>query len=165
MTDAPAPPPDDDSDLALPRAGIDLRENGTVRVWVDGRCVRLRRPKAREFREVTDALNEAIEEQSELINETARQGEAIRLRTEERIEQGEAGISEEDAALDRKIGREMNDRIDEIIVGWWLRLFSTLGAPDPGFEAADLPPWLTRVATALSVIGHWRSVPSLSGSR
>jgi hypothetical protein len=168
MTDTQSPPVEVDDDAPEDKEGMDLRPNGTVHLWIEGQKFRLRRPRAGEFRKLREMFQEVADEITDL-SETA--GEFER-RLVERLEEARrtdpaARPTAEERQQDRTMSREMTERTETLMFGWWQGVLAELrvntGHPIP--DPDDMPPWLGAIPSANMIIGHWRAVPSLSGGR
>lgn len=188
---APAPlaaVPDADAPEAEPEdalEGLDLRDNGTIRLYIDGARYRLRRPRAREYRRLRESYQEAQDDISDRSDETEEWSQELLATIAKRREADpKAGRTPDERREDRKRGRELTDFVERTMFAWWAEVIEVLGEEgrtpvltegpsdddDDGdtveFDAfADLPMWMGTVPAANSVLNHWRSVPSLSGAR
>lgn len=172
MTDAPAPPvADQDDDEQLPEEGLDLRANGTIHLWIDGRKFRIRRPRLREFRRIREDYQERLDR---IAEESARhdvwEKDLIDRVGERRKSDPAAGMTADERAEDQKRGRELTETIEREMLGWWVEVLDVLGHDanprlDDDDPTGDLTPWLGNSTVANRAIGHWRSAPSLSGVR
>lgn len=173
MTDITTAPPDvpvvNDvgvDDEAGVREGIAVPENGTIRLWIDGRRYKLRRPRAREFRNLREAFHDASEDISRFAEEQDAWDRQLAARSAARDAAGETPITSEERRERRQRNRKMAEDIEAVMFGWWQHTWEVLGEDDKPFpDPDDLPIWLGTIAAANQALNHWRSVPSLSGGR
>ena len=177
------PDADDGDELADVKEGLDLRDNGTIRLYIDGDRYRLRRPRAREFRRLREAYQEAsdaISDESDVVEAWSRE---LRANIDKRrAEDPTATQTPEERREDRKRGRQLTEFVETTMFGWWAEVIEVLESdgrtpilanePGPSGEAledhdpfANLPMWMGTVPSANTVLAHWRAVPSLSGAR
>lgn len=166
----------DPEDHGVPE-GLELHTNGTVTVHLDGRRLRLRRPKAGEYRALREAYEAYLDRLTDATDVVQEQAAPIRERAAAATEAG-GRMSSEDRALDRKLGRSLTAQGEVLRVGW-VRLafdgddreqllpegFGGLATGDLPADDDDLPVWLSQGETIASLFEQWRSVPSPRGVR
>lgn len=181
---APAPlaaVPDDPEadDLADVKEGLDLRANGTIRLYIDGERYRLRRPRAREFRRLREAYQEASDAISDESDDVEAWSRDLRATQEKRRAADPLAPAQtpEERREDRKRGRQLTEFVETTMFAWWAEVIEVLESDgrtpviaDPGEDHdgdrfANLPMWMGTVPSANTVLAHWRAVPSLSGAR
>lgn len=168
MTDAspapaPAPIDADEADNYL-----DLRKNGGMHVVSDGQKRRLRAPRMRDYRKLTQLWREEAETLETQSEELQRFLEGMFARGEEREAAGQPRITDEERAEDRRLGRMVREQTEDACLRWWAEAIRTLGVTANDCEVDgddDLPVFLATVDSINQVLTHWRTVPSPSGAR
>ncbi len=176
MTDIAAQRTADPEDQGVPE-GLELHTNGTVTVHIDGGRLRLRRPKAGQYRALREAYESYLDQLTEATDRIQEQAIPVRERAAEASAAGER-LSAEDRALDRKLGRELTHLGERLRVGWVRLAFNGEDLADllpesfDGLATAnlpdnddDLPVWLTQGETIAALFEQWRTVPSPRGVR
>jgi hypothetical protein len=166
------------TDEAMP---LELMANGTVRVEVGGKIVRLRRPYIRELAEMREGWAEAENQIVALSRRSIAEADDLAKRSEALMGEGGALPTDEDslAELDQiraessKRTLELANRLGEIRTEWFCGVLRTLA------DARDLPGELDAVAEAWwatgllgperpggaprflasTLIAHWMTVP------
>lgn len=101
-----------------------------------------------------------MDELRDMGNDNAAWSIELFKRLEERPE-AERMATGEERAEDVKRARQMEDRTNDLTVGWWLAAVARMG--DGPLAKADMAGWMLNPAPINDAIQHWRSVPSLSG--
>lgn len=131
--------------------GFDFHENGTVTATIDGTAYKLRRPKAGEFFDFLEAIEET--------NDASR-AEALAI-TDDRKEAGEDLDASTLGAL-RKRERDLSRRMTEgrrAIVRSMIEALCDKALPTDD----DLPVWLMQDRTITELLKHWQEVPIRRG--
>lgn len=178
---AAVPDAEEPDELDAVREGLDLRPNGTVRLYIDGNRYRLRRPRAREFRRLRESFQEVADEISDLSDEQDEWARSLAERVDgRRRDDPNAGQTPAERRENRVRGRRLTEQVEQLMFGWWAEVVEVLevdnrtpvlAEPDewpddePFDSFADLPMWMGTVPSANKIIAHWRSTPSLSGGR
>ena len=157
--------PVDDEQDSQPKEGLDLRPDGGVHLWLDGRKIRLRRPRGREFRRIREELQDGLDEINAENEKHAAWLDAVDAHGDERKAAGEPTMTPEERAENIRRGREIRDFTENVLVRWWVVVVETLAVEGTTLEAEDLPIWLADQGEAVRMLDHWRAVPSLSGVR
>lgn len=141
---------------------IELVKSGLVRVHVDGKRYRLRRPFFGELKtlrlalaDVSDDLNDRRMEtqlaakrmmaENERINSDDTLDEAERLRLLQAIRRE-----------DRQLGRQLTDDADDARMAWWAQAFDLVGLDG---QPEQWPGWFLDARLPDHVLTHWRSAP------
>lgn len=170
MTDAPlaaapAIPPVDFDKIDGFKEGIDLRPNGGIHLWIDDEKFRFRRPRAREFRKLREAFQDIADELDEIAIENQRWADDLNRDLDAREKaSGERRMTAAEKKEDRTRSRQVTELTEDRMVEWWQLVASTLCERDLP-DAEELPVWMGVLSSANEMIGHWRTVPSLSGAR
>lgn len=127
--------------------GLLLHDNGTVTANIDGTAYKLRRPKAGEYFDFLELLDE-------LSDETRSEGQSI---LDTRREQGE-NVDPETVATLRKRERQLTRDMNENRMRWLRRVFDTLCSTSLP-ETDDLPVWMMQEETITELVKQWRTVP------
>lgn len=175
-----AVPDADEDDIDETKEGLDLRDNGTVRLYLDGTRYRLRRPRAREFRRLREAFQEAADEISDLSDDHEAWKRTLDDAVDKRrADDPRATMTPEERKENRERGRQQTEQVERLMFEWWAEVIEVLEAdgrtpvlpvPDDTDSAtfdrfAEMPMWMGTVPSAGRIIGHWRAVPSPSGGR
>lgn len=154
--------PDEDDG---PKHGIDWRPTGGINLFVEGRKIRLRPPRLREYRKVTGRWSEIVEELESAAADAAEWGERMQVLQRERIARDEPAMSDDERREDRRRGKETREQAEGSCLAWWCFVVETLGDETDLLDPEDFPVFLTTHESVTQALGHWRSVPSLSGVR
>lgn len=150
--------PDADDDEANPKELVEFVRTGLVRVWVQGKRYRLRRPFFGELRDLRTALEGMMDEVSQASIEATTKGDDLKRQSSE-ITDDDPDRNRKIVELrqaDRKVAREFDAKIEDMRVDWWRQVFDRVsvdGAPD------EWPAWVSDANLPAQVITHWRSVP------
>lgn len=144
------------------RNGISPQPSGTVHLWVDGKKIRLRNPRLREYRKITDLWRDFSDELEDALRDNAAWLDKMGKLGLEREERGEPRMTPEEKAEDRERGKTATIEQETKVIEWWRLVVDTLGDKELP-EDDDLPVFLSQLDGLTTVIAHWRSVPSFSG--
>jgi hypothetical protein len=127
---------------------IDYKTDGTIRIISGTIQLRLKRPKAGQFRELQEGWNRVVE-------------------TEREANAREAEIDDADTDAVRAGRDEREDEVHGAIFGWWREVSEMLDERGGKFpdDSDEMPIWLLDVATVTEAFQHWKSVPWVPGSR
>lgn len=146
--------------------------NGTVRIFVDGKEYKLRRPKVGEMKERRRALWETQDKIDALL-----QGESDKPKGKTRKKAGVAEqvqdladdvASGDEAKVDgmlakardiRTITRSLTEQTEEFYGDWIEETVKSLGDHNLPTLRDEWPLFLTDVTFITELIGHWRTVP------
>lgn len=146
-----------------PKEGIDLRPNGSVDIWLDGRRLHLRNPRMRQYRKIRLAWRDALDEMSDRLQEDAAHIEVMAKARDERAEGGgDSRLTPEERAEDRRRGRETAEFREERCIAMWSLIVSELSDRSLGDED-DLPAFMVDMDGITDTVNHWQTVPSLFG--
>lgn len=155
---------------------IDLRNNGTVGLSIDGRRFELKRPKVGEFARLRESYLRMLDELGEMAEDDVARIRVIEERLEvlkprrERTE-GEPLTDDEEAefrklrAESRTILRDQQERASHDRLQWFREAFDALvlrGGSLPQNDD-DLEPWLAAADFQSKLVVHWMSVPLARG--
>lgn len=121
---------------AAPDDAIEMLNSGKVVATIDGTTHTLRRPKFGELRDLREQLAEMGRTQSQ---------------------------RNDDAAANDQL-RELHDDAD-LFFGWFRHAFELLSDNTLPDDDDDMPAWFVRADLPGHLIQHWRSVPTVPGSR
>ena len=152
------------------REGIDLRPNGSVHLWVDGKRIKLRTPRVRDMR----ALRQAYDDLNDVLSPAIRESLAFSAKLRDALlERGaDAELTDEERAEDDRRTKQLNQLIETEMLGWWRDAIQRLGDgritftdvdSDTGDGDGDMPAWMMTQGSPLPLIQHWRTIPSPSG--
>lgn len=147
------------------RDGIELRESGAIRVWIDGNEFALRRPRVREYRRLRERLQDVMDEMTAAADVAIAEQEKINTAVDKRVEEGGEGQTPEERAAIKKMGRDLTAKREELCLAWWVEVGEALCERGTWPEPDDMPTWMGATESTTEIVGHWRSVPSLSGAR
>jgi hypothetical protein len=163
----PAPPAVDPDGYADPKEGLDLRDDGGANLWVEGQRIRLRRPRARDYRYLRERLQDAIDQLNDQLEQHSSAEMAVSRLAEERVARGEPAMTHDEREAARQRSLDRNQLEEKVLSEWWLEVVGQLAVnqPYPALTVEDLPPWMPETPPCYLLLGHWRSVPSLSGGQ
>lgn len=147
------------------REGIELLSSGAIRVWIDGSEHKLRRPRVREFRQLRETLQDALDDISALADEVDRAQRAMADEVDDRVEKGGDSLTLEERKANRDRGRELTTRREELLLAWWAKVGELLCESTAWPVVDEMPVWMGATESSTELVTHWRSVPSLSGVR
>lgn len=161
--DDPTSGPGDDETLD---GRIQFVRTGLTRVWVRGELFRLRRPFFGEFKKMRLALEDLVDEISELAQssmavsrQVAAEREALGASPEPELL---ASSETEWRKRQREAQRNVTDRADALRLEWWVLVFDTISL-DGKPKKSEWPAWVTDPSVAVEFIAHWRSAPQGRG--
>lgn len=131
--------------------GLQLHPNGTVTATIDGTSYRLRRPKAGEYFDFLETLEE-------LSDATRIEGQAILDDRRQQSEQVDGDLDAETVAALRKRERQLQRDMNENRMAWLRKVFSTL-CDTPLPDQDDMPVWMMQEETITEMVKQWRTVP------
>ena len=142
-----------------PVEGITFRENGSVSVHVAGTEVRLRPALLDDYAVLVQSWREATDELRVLSDDAVAWSNALQAE----LAEGEGRMpTPDERAEDTKRGREITDRTDELVIGWWKTAIARMAPPE---TVPVLAAWMVDPVHVTAVIEHWRTRPSRSGGR
>jgi hypothetical protein len=152
--------PADDDGVAIDR--IELVKSGLVRIHIDGKRYRLRRPFFGELKTLRLALADVSDDLNDRRMET--QLAAKRMMAEnERINSDDS--LDDEARLkalqairreDRELGRGLTNDADDARIAWWSQAFEVVGLDG---MPEQWPGWIVDARLPDHVLQHWRSAP------
>jgi hypothetical protein len=179
MTDAPvtdppeqpepatSPPPVGDPDgYSDPKEGLDLRDDGGANLWIEGTRIRLRRPRGRDYRYLREALQDVIDQLNTRLEDDALADLAVDRLKDERALAGQPALTSEERLAARQRNVDRNELEEKLLAEWWLDVIRALAVNPPlNLDADDLAPWMPETTPCYLLLGHWRTIPSLSGGQ
>lgn len=134
--------------------GAEMVKDGTVRLFVDGDTIKLRRPKVGEFRKLRERAYEVADAKLNNLRDAVIEAPAQDAPQAERL----AHTMES-----RKANREMKAANEVLDQEWMAEAVDMLGDKALPEARDDWPVWLGSAALATQLFEHWQSVPPARG--
>lgn len=145
--------------------GIELRSTGTINLYVESKKYRLRRPRVREFRRFREQMQDTLEDLDERADAVLSKQQEQQDEIDRRVADGGEPMTDAEKRERRKWGRELTAMREDAMLDWWHDVCSSLLDGGTWLDVEEQPAWMVRHESAVEIVQHWQSCPSLSGVR